>query len=367
MVNRFSRGGLERAVELNASALRQGGHQVFLAAHEVDPQLPPDDLVRLSRTSPGWIPFLLRQRPAVIIASDFSPVQYLSRTFGIPWVQVLQNCYAWVKPYKVTFVRRLLQDVSAIWPVSGRVRDYTTCVYGIPPERMRVITNPLQITLPPDPDVARREIRSQHAIRPDVPLLLFVGRLDPTKGLIYLVEALAHVRATRPDVTLVIVGEGDKDYCLYLEDRIRQLGLESQVRLVHWQTKVENWYAAADIFVLPSMFEGASLAAAEALACGLPCVLTRVGDADDLAEATGAVTLLDPPQGTYLDIHPHNYNQCLTAQFPDFSRQLAGALETTLENLPQMQIRARNSAARLQALRSPQSIARQMLAAITEI
>lgn len=107
----------------------------------------------------------------------------------------------------------------------------------------------------------------------DRTILLFVGRLETQKGVFTLVEALSTVVAADPSVLLVAVGGGDRDRVLTLA---RAHGLENQVLLIDrflGRDELPDWYAAADVCVLPSLFEPFGLVAAEAMSLGRPVVL----------------------------------------------------------------------------------------------
>lgn len=112
--------------------------------------------------------------------------------------------------------------------------------------------------------------------------LVFVGRLAAIKRVDLLLDAVACVRQTLPDVRVEIIGEGTlRDL---LEQQARQLGLASNVRFVGSQPKVCDWLKRARVFVLTSDSEGLALALVEAMLCGLPVVCSNVGDLPDLVE-----------------------------------------------------------------------------------
>ncbi|MEO6318419.1 MAG: glycosyltransferase family 4 protein [Acidimicrobiales bacterium] len=102
------------------------------------------------------------------------------------------------------------------------------------------------------------------------PIVLFVGRLHPQKGVAVLLEVWAGVRRSCPTAKLVIVGDGG----------LRAAFEESAPEGVDFVGKVHDvlpYLASADVFVLPSMAEGLSNALLEAMACGLAVVATDVG------------------------------------------------------------------------------------------
>ncbi|MGQ0601170.1 MAG: glycosyltransferase family 4 protein [Anaerolineales bacterium] len=108
---------------------------------------------------------------------------------------------------------------------------------------------------------------------PPRPLICCVARLEYQKGLDVLLEALARLQA---EAQVLIVGEGGQR--VKLEARVRELKLMERVTFVSHQSHVAHYLQQSQIFVLPSRFEGLAFALLEALATGLPCVVTDVGD-----------------------------------------------------------------------------------------
>ncbi len=106
---------------------------------------------------------------------------------------------------------------------------------------------------------------------PDGPLLVACGRLKTLKGFAYLIDALVEVRKYLP-ASLLIVGEGEERPVL--EKQIARLDLGGCVRLLGFQENPFKYMAAADVFVLPSLYEGFGNVIVEAMACGVPVVAT---------------------------------------------------------------------------------------------
>ena len=141
------------------------------------------------------------------------------------------------------------------------------------------------------------------------PTVGHIGRFSPEKNHRFLLRAFADARRQIPELRLVLVGDGELRR--EIEADIRRLALSDSVRLVGLRRDVPRLLSAFDLFVLPSVFEGVPVAAVEAQASGLPCILgdalTRDvdgGDAvylpiDDHArwgEAMAAVVLGSPPR-----------------------------------------------------------------------
>ncbi len=118
--------------------------------------------------------------------------------------------------------------------------------------------------------------------------LLTVATLTEKKGHAYLLDAMARLGEER-ELTLDIVGDGELRGAL--ADRARRLGLADAVRFHGEQPKEEvaELMRAADLFVLPSLFENLPCVLIEAMASGLPAVATSVGDVPELVQEPGAL------------------------------------------------------------------------------
>ncbi len=128
-------------------------------------------------------------------------------------------------------------------------------------------------------------------------ILLFLSRIDRTKGLSLLLEALAEVVRRRPNVALLIAGAGDRRFVEELRAKVEELRLENHVVWAGYLTGDAKLDAlsAARVFVLPSHSESFGIAVVEALAAGVPTIVSEgVGIARELAEAQAALVV--PPQ-----------------------------------------------------------------------
>jgi glycosyltransferase involved in cell wall biosynthesis len=128
------------------------------------------------------------------------------------------------------------------------------------------------------------------------PCVLFLSRLDPKKNLEALLGAVARLQGEWPGVRLLVAGDGEPAYVERLRGQAGQLGIGPRVT---WAGHLDGdaksaALAAADVFVLPSFTENFGVAAAEALAAGLPCVLSHgVAIAQEVAQA-GAGLAVSP-------------------------------------------------------------------------
>ena len=140
------------------------------------------------------------------------------------------------------------------------------------------------------------------AIRREPGLIVTTASADvPLKGLQVLVEAMAEVKNVEPKSHLVIIGNPNKGS--NLPSRVFELGLDAYVKFagVVAQDEMVRLYNRAEVAVVPSLYEGFSLPAVEAMACGVPLVAT---DGGALPEVTGTdgETVLMARAGDYLDL-----------------------------------------------------------------
>ncbi len=151
-------------------------------------------------------------------------------------------------------------------------------LYGADPRRIEVVPPGVEHAFfsPGDRAGARRALGLG-----DHPVLLFVGRIQPLKGLPVAVGALAELH--RPDAELVVVGgpsgaDGDRELREVL-DLADHLGVRHQIRFVPPQPHhlLSTYYRAADVVLVPSRSESFGLVALEAAACGIPVVAAAVG------------------------------------------------------------------------------------------
>ena len=116
----------------------------------------------------------------------------------------------------------------------------------------------------------------------------------PLKGLTYLIEALAKVRTEREDAHLVVIGQPRHKSAVPAQ--LERLGLTDAVEFVSGITdeRVVELYAEAEIAVVPSLYEGFSLPAIEAMACGVPLVTTTGGALPEVVGPSGGCAMTVP-------------------------------------------------------------------------
>jgi glycosyltransferase involved in cell wall biosynthesis len=192
------------------------------------------------------------------------------------------NCFA-QEAGRRPQIRWALRSASLVIALSSALRD---AVLELTDGRARVVVIPNGIDAARFHPRDRREARRRLGLAPDAQLVVSVGRLHQSKGFPILIEAVGRLRDRFPNLRVAIVGapDGEADATPAMLAAAELGGLGARLLLPGAQppAALADWYAAADLFALPTSREGSPNVVLEALACGLPCVATPVGGIPDV-------------------------------------------------------------------------------------
>ncbi|MFH0788173.1 MAG: glycosyltransferase [Pseudomonadota bacterium] len=175
--------------------------------------------------------------------------------------------------------------------VSGAVKESVVRYDHIRPEKIQVFYNGIDLSqcdLTPDRDGARSSL----GIKPEEVVIGVIARLEEQKGHQVLLEALSLIPDLPTNLKVLMVGDGKLR--LSLEEETKKRGLSSRVVFLGTRTPIFPILKALDLFLLPSLWEGFSVALLEAMAMGVPVIATKVGGAEEVI-TSGQQGLLIPP------------------------------------------------------------------------
>ena len=173
--------------------------------------------------------------------------------------------------------RELLASADAIVAFSPHERNAMVQLYSADSSRIKLVTPGVDLSLFRPLDV--REARQRLGLNGEK-VLLYVGRVEPLKGLELLLRAAAYLETCKGVRVLVVGGDPERDQEI---DRLRHLAQDLKLDDVFSfvgrvdQDDLPTYYNAADVCVFPSYYESFGLAALESMACGTPVVASRVG------------------------------------------------------------------------------------------
>jgi len=158
---------------------------------------------------------------------------------------------------------------------------------GYRPRRWEVIPNGFDLDHFSPAPARREQIRAELRLPEETPVVGLVARFDAMKDHETFLQAAARLNEVRPGVHFVLAGMNVDDGNSRLRDRVDELGLSGTVHLLGERSDVEAVYNALDVCTLSSYGEGFPNVVGEAMACGVPCVVTDVGDAASIVADTG--------------------------------------------------------------------------------
>jgi UDP-glucose:(heptosyl)LPS alpha-1,3-glucosyltransferase len=176
--------------------------------------------------------------------------------------------------------------------LTNKLKQEVVDHYGVGPERVIIIPNAVNVEQfsPIYRPIACKMIRQQHQLSESDIVFLFVGGDWERKGVPTLLQAFARIRQNGQK--LMIVGHGNQAHYLRICER---LGITQNVTFVSHTDQVHYYYAAADVFVFPSRYEAFALTPLEAMASGLPILVSKVAGVNEIMEDGVHGLLLDDP------------------------------------------------------------------------
>jgi teichuronic acid biosynthesis glycosyltransferase TuaC len=220
----------------------------------------------------------------------------LSTVFHVPFTITLRGSETMFDAYRYrrAAMKAALRKARAVITVSDELRTFAIS-RGANPQTTRTIPNGI------DPEVFHLQdpvsMRRLHNLPLGRKLLLTAGELIEAKGHHLLVEALHSVLARGIDAELLIAGataRGGPQFEQTLRQRVRDAGIENRVRFLGWvdRRKLSELLSAADLFCLASYTEGWPNVVNEALACGIPVVVTQVGGVNAMVPSSRYGTIV---------------------------------------------------------------------------
>lgn len=199
-------------------------------------------------------------------------IPYTVRTMGqlAPWA--LAQSQRKKQIYSLLIERQNLNRAAAIHCTSeGEAEDVRN--FGI---KTPTVTLPLGVNQPETLSDAKRKIHERYQIPPTVPIILFLSRLHYKKRPDLLITSLSKLALTQSNFHLILAGTGEAEYLEYLQKLVLDSGLTTQTTFSGFVTGKDKdlLLQGSDIFVLPSFSENFGIAVAEALAHGLPVIIT---------------------------------------------------------------------------------------------
>ena len=315
----LTRGGAEAATLRMIRELAVRGHEVHVLTTAAPVELPPGVVVKTITLPKHFVAWrqvsFARQVEALLKAEKYDlSIAAAGRGFSedVLWAQCgtqrcsmegkIRSCYfsplqqvirRWQEFFNVrTFTYgelerrhfRLVPQPCVIAPsrmIAREFQDY----HGLDAGRIRIV--PYQVNLdrfsPTNMATLRTPARATLGLREDTLMILCVAQNFRRKGVRPLVEAAARLQAPGRYFCIVVAGLNARHAAPYVK-LAERLGCAGRVRFIGHHARIEELYAAADVFCLPTFSDPCAIASIEAMACGLPSVTSRYNGAAELME-----------------------------------------------------------------------------------
>ncbi len=253
--------------------------------------------------------------PSVLTVHSLEPLR--------PWkVEQLGNAYylsAWME-------RTAMEQADAVIAVSKETRADILRLFDIPPERVHVIYN--GIDLAEYRKATSTEALTRYGIDPERPFVLFVGRITRQKGIIHLVNAIPQID---PAMQVVLCAGAPDTPAIGAEMEERVAAVSAGRPGVIWiremlaRPDVIQLYSHAAVFCCPSVYEPFGIINLEAMACETPVVASAVGGIKEVVipEETGVLVPLELKEDTFDPVDPAAFSAALAAGINRFANDPA--------------------------------------------
>lgn len=219
---------------------------------------------------------------------------WAARQIGLPTVISVHNAFPPCNftPWHRRHIGHAFEGLRGVYAVSRSALGQFEAIFGawIPEAAARRVIYNAVDSERFRPLAERTGLRAGLGLDPDAPLIGSLGRFDDQKRPLSLIAVFARVRAQLPAARLLLVGRGPLEAEMRAE--IDRLGLAAAVTILDHCPDPERLYPALDVHLLVSRNEGFGLVTAEAMACGVPVVGTRVPGTEEIIEGSGGGTLV---------------------------------------------------------------------------
>lgn len=312
------KGGSERRTYELVKRLKELGHEIMVFTHSWSEGLGESGIRFIKVQMIRW-PFRFMAPltyayfvNSVIKRDDFDIIHSQTRTYYQDVATLGGGCHrAWIDegsslklldPFHrvvLSIEKRQFQDgnYKRIIVNSGLSKKGILKFYPVPEERIRVVYNGVDSERfnPINREGYRKEIRSKHNLSENDFVILYVGSGFKRKGVEYIIRAvgaLGREFIEKNRIKALIVG---KDRQRPYKRLAGKLGVDKAIHFIEYTKETEKYYAASDIFILPTFFDPFANVTLEAMASGLPVITTKKNGASEIIEDGVDGSIIDTP------------------------------------------------------------------------
>lgn len=291
MVESLDRGGLEKVVAILARKLRERSISIKIfcckACGETATQLKSEgfEIINFSGNRAHFKKYIENYRPCLVnthFVKSFLDILYYKE---IPIIETIHNMYLFMDSKRIALEQKKDMYISSYIAVSNAVKEtFISKICKNSTNKIAVVGNAVE--------VSEKKLNNKNVMREklDIPenavVFICVGSIDPRKNQIGIIRAFDIFCSLVPkDPYLIFLGNIiDKEYANRVEKLLESKKIRKNIKLMPFSNDVYSYLNASDVFVLNSYYEGWSIAATEALYCGLPIIHSKCGSGEELTK-----------------------------------------------------------------------------------
>lgn len=309
LIRSLNAGGAERQLILTAKGLKKQGYDIiittFYTGDFYELELKNSNIRLLTLNKKGrWdivtfylrlIKLLIKEHPDIIysfmsIANIFTVlckpfIKKHKLIWGVRASNIDLNKYDWLSrwSYKLECLLSHFANITIANSYAGRDHAIAN---GFPENKVNVIHNGIDTDYFKKNIQAKERMRKQWKINNDIQIVGLVGRIEPIKGYPIFLQAASILKQKNNNLRFVCIGDGTELNKVKLKTLATELNLNDVLIWTGRQRDMLGVYNALDILCSASYGEGFSNVIAESMACGIPCVVTNVGDSAKIISNT---------------------------------------------------------------------------------
>ena len=200
---------------------------------------------------------------------------FFSYKYRIP-IRIVHSHSSSVTGWHNNLLHRILRPIANIMATTKIACSQKALDWFFGKSKGIILTNGVQLSSFKYNDDVRQRVREDLGLAMDTKVLGHVGRFEPVKNHVKLIEIFSAFNKSEPDSMLVLIGVGALEQTI--RTKVEKMGLKNKVLFLGARNDVPDLMQAMDCFVMPSLFEGLPFVLVEAQASGLPCVISDTID-----------------------------------------------------------------------------------------
>lgn len=299
VVTTFDKGGLEQVVLNLYLGYKQKGYKVYMLCQKnilgvMADAVADKEMLIFNDETQQFLDYLKNYNITILHYHYNTFACDMVKKMGVRTIYTMHNVYTWKSDKEIAEYRVYMETMDRVVPVSNLVKDYFLQRSGMSEDKVQVIYNGIDFKELDNHELPDYLERKALKISEEDITLGFIASFYPVKYQIGMIGVMEKLIKSNPNVKLLYVGNTENEYYQnFLKEYETSPARDNMILVPYFQHKYMGEFLRRiiDIFTLPTLQEGCSNAVLEAIYCDKPLLLTRVGNAMDVAGLKSCVVV----------------------------------------------------------------------------